>query len=189
MKMYSEATPIEITGEPIGKLCFKVSTVWSIASAANPKQLGKGRIASSTTEEARNRGVSKYHHLSESRSAAVYERVLFCVMRLFYGFSQNKGNTCLNETKCPISDKATKTYFLAQRHCHETVRPDGYVDNSPLRSELTTYPQPLLPRQRNEEMESIAQTAKAISTWVIHKQPPLDLCFANPPCGCMCITP
>jgi len=76
-----------------------------------------------------------------------------------------------------------------EKHYEETIRADGYVDNSPLRSELTTYPQPLLPGQRKEEKGRIAQTSKDISPWVIHKQPPLDLCFANPPGSCVWITP
>ncbi len=75
------------------------------------------------------------------------------------------------------------------KHCDQTIKADGYVDNSTLRSELTTYPQPLLPGLRKEEKGRIAQTAKAISPWVTHKQPPLDLCFADPPSGCMWITP
>jgi hypothetical protein len=53
------------------------------------------------------------------------------------------------------------------KHGDKTTRADGYVDNSPLRSELTTYPQPL--------KERLAHTDKAISSWVTHKPPP-DLC-------------
>ena len=56
------------------------------------------------------------------------------------------------------------------KHCDEAIRADGYVDNSPLRSEFTTYPQPL--------KERLAQTDRTISSWVTHKQPPPDLCFA-----------
>jgi len=72
----------------------------------------------------------------------------------------------------------------------ESIKADGYVDNSPLRSELTTCPQPLLPRQREEvKGRRIAQTVKAKATWVNHKQPPPDFCYANPPGSCVWITP
>ena len=76
-----------------------------------------------------------------------------------------------------------------KKHFDQTIKADGYVDNSPLRSELTTYPQPLPPGLIKEEKGRIAQTAKAISSWVTHKQPPPDLCFADPPGGCMWIPP
>lgn len=64
------------------------------------------------------------------------------------------------------------------KHGDEAIRADGYMDNSPLRSELITYPQPL--------KERLAQTDRAISSRVTHKQPPSDLCFAVLPaaaCG------
>ena len=40
----------------------------------------------------------------------------------------------------------------------QALEADGYVDNSPLRSELTTYPQPLLPGQLKEEEGYTAQS-------------------------------
>jgi len=66
--------------------------------------------------------------------------------------------------------KALKLTTREAKHGDEAIKADGYVDNSPLRSELTTYPQPL--------KERLAQTDRAISSWVTHKQPPPDLCFA-----------
>ena len=66
--------------------------------------------------------------------------------------------------------KDLKRTTRGARHGDNTIRADGYVDNSPLRSELTTYPQPL--------KERLAHTGKAISSWVTHKPPPPDLCFA-----------
>ena len=68
-----------------------------------------------------------------------------------------------------------------ENHGDEAIRADGYMDNSLLRSELTTYPQPLT--------ERLAQTDRAISSRVTHKQPPSDLCFADPPGNCSWITP
>ena len=66
--------------------------------------------------------------------------------------------------------KALKRTTREEKRGDEAIKADGYVDNSPLRSELTTYPQPL--------KERLAQTDRAISSWVTHKQPPPDLCFA-----------
>ena len=77
-----------------------------------------------------------------------------------------------------------------KKYGSKIIEADEYVDNSPLPSELTTYPQPLLPGQREEvKGRRIAQTANAISTWVNHNHPPPDLCFTNPPDGCVWITP
>lgn len=61
---------------------------------------------------------------------------------------------------------------------------DGYVDNSPLRSELTTYPQPQQPEKGKEETR-----LKEISMWIIHKPPPSDLGSGDPPGGSVWITP
>jgi hypothetical protein len=51
------------------------------------------------------------------------------------------------------SEKGRTSSCLSREHTVAAKSPeaDGYVDNSPLRSELTTYPQPLLPDQRKEE--------------------------------------
>jgi hypothetical protein len=73
---------------------------------------------------------------------------------------------------------------LGKMHGSKIIEADGYVDNSPLRSELTTFPQPQPPGEKKEE-----NAAKAISTWVIHKQLPADLYLRNPPCNCVWITP
>jgi len=70
--------------------------------------------------------------------------------------------------------------------CGQAQKADGYVDNSTLRSELTTYPQPLLSGPRKEER--IAQTVKAMSPWVTHKQSPVDIYYPNPPGNCVWIT-
>ena len=71
-----------------------------------------------------------------------------------------------------------------KKYGSKIIEADGYVDNSPLRSELTTYPQPLLPGQGKEE-----DTDEVRSRWVIHKQPPADLYLGNPSCSCVWITP
>lgn len=42
---------------------------------------------------------------------------------------------------------------LKKKHSGQTIKADGYVDNSPLRSELTAKARPLLPAQREEGKE------------------------------------
>ena len=74
------------------------------------------------------------------------------------------------------------------KYCDQTIKADGYVDNSTLRSKLTTYPQPLLPGLRKEGKGRIAQIVKAISLWVTHKQSPADIYYPNPPGNCVWIT-
>ena len=90
----------------------------------------------------------------------------------------------------PEKGKHLKLSKPGKKYGSKIIEADEYVDNSPPPSELTTYPQPLLPGQREEvKGRRIAKTANAISTWVNHNQPPPDLCFANPPDGCVWITP
>jgi len=120
------------------------------------------------------------------------------LMRVFSRFlrkrvrRQIEGGIRISLEKAILKPEKTKHLQLSKpgkKHGSKIIKADGYVDNSPLRSKLTTYPQPLLPGQREEVKGRRAKTANAIPTWVIHNQPPPDLCFADPPGGCVWITP
>jgi hypothetical protein len=105
---------------------------------------------------------------------------------------QIEGGIRISLEKAILKPEKTKHLQLSKpgkKYCSKIIKADGYVENSPLRSELTTYPQPLLPTQKEEVKGRRAKTANAIPTWVIHTQPPSDLCFADPPGGCVWITP